>query len=113
MKVKKFVGELDNLNANWIEGDFIPQIVDKEGKTYRISSVDFSKNSIVYLVAASSKGLNAKEFDKLMTRIRLIRPNATIAVKISNTHHVNDVYVAWHGNDNFINIDIGAIVKEK
>lgn len=113
MKVKKFVGELDNLNANWIEGDYIPQIVDKEGKTYNISSVDFSKNSIVYLVAASSEGLNAKEFDKLMTRVRILRPNATIACKISNTHHVDDVYVAWQGEKNFVNIDAGPVVKEK
>mgnify|MGYP003304413918 CR=1 FL=1 len=65
MKVKKFVGELDELNANWIEGNYIPQIVDKEGNTYRISSVDFSKNSVVYLIAATSQGLDAKEFDKL------------------------------------------------
>lgn len=113
MKVKKFVGELDELNANWIEGDYIPQIVDKEGKTYRISSVDFSKNSIVYLIAASSEGLNAKEFDRLMTRVRLIRPNATIACKISNSYHVEDVYVAWQGDMNFINIDTGSVVKEK
>ena len=113
MKVKKFVGELDNLNANWIEGDYIPQIVDKEGNTYKISSVDFSKNSIVYLVAATSNGLNAAEFDKLMTRVRILRANATIACKISNTHHVDDVYVAWQGDNNFINIDAGATVKEK
>lgn len=113
MKVKKFVGELDNLNANWIGGDYVPQIVDKEGNTYRISSVDFSKNSVVYLVAATSNGLSAAEFDKLMTRVRILRPNATIACKISNAHHVDDVYVAWSGNINFINIDAGATMKEK
>ena len=113
MKVKKFVGELDELNANWIEGNYIPQIVDKEGNTYRISSVDFSKNSVVYLIAATSQGLDAKEFDKLMTRVRILRPNATIACKISNAHHIDDVYVAWQGEDNFINIDIGAAMKEK
>ena len=113
MKVKKFVGELDELNANWIEGNYIPQIVDKEGNTYRISFVDFSKNSVVYLVAATSQGLDAKEFDKLMTRVRILRPNATIACKIVNAHHIDEVYVAWQGKDNFVNIDAGSTMKEK
>ena len=113
MKVKKFVEELDNLNANWTDGSYTPQIVDKEGNTYNISSVDFSKNSMVYMVAASSQGMSSKEFDKIMTRIRILRANATITCKLAKTYHVNEVYVAWSGDKNFINIDIGAAVKEK
>ena len=110
MKVKKFVEKIDELNANWLEGNYIPQIVDKDGNTYRISSVDFSKNSIVYLIAAHSEGLSTKEFDKILTRVRVLRPNATIACKISNSNHVNDVYIAWKGDKDYLNIDIGAVV---
>ena len=113
MKVKKFVGELDNLNVQWTEEEYTPQIVGKDGTTYCISSVDFRKNSIVYLIAAKTNGMSGKEFDRQMTKVSLIRPNATIACTLSDHHHIKNVYAAWDGKVNFINIDIGDKVKDK
>ena len=103
MKVKKFVQAIDSLSNNITS---VPVILS-DRKNYSISSVNYSQNSIVKLVAGSSP-MNVNEFDKIMTKLCLIRPNATIVVDIEDIYHIQNVAF---GIDN-INIIAGSKVKK-
>ena len=103
MKVKKFVQAMDSLSDNITK---VPVILTDK-KSYSISSINYSQNSIVKLVAGSI-AMDIDEFNKITTKLCVIRPNATIVVDIEDIYHIQNVAF---GIDN-INIITGGKVKK-